>query len=67
MYTWRELVALYRLTDPAPPSNLQPRYNICPTTTINAVIERDYVSLNAAMSWEDHAEVLAKIYRAMAM
>jgi hypothetical protein len=25
MYTWRELVALYRLTDPSPPSNLQPR------------------------------------------
>jgi putative SOS response-associated peptidase YedK len=31
MYTWRELVALYRLTDPSPPSNLQPRYNICPS------------------------------------
>jgi hypothetical protein len=29
MYTWRELVALYRLTDPAPPTNLQPRYNVC--------------------------------------
>jgi putative SOS response-associated peptidase YedK len=41
MYTWRELVALYRLTDAAPPSNLQPRYNICPTQTIDAVIERD--------------------------
>jgi putative SOS response-associated peptidase YedK len=41
MYTWRELVALYRLTDPSPPSNLQPRYNICPTTTIDAVIEPD--------------------------
>jgi putative SOS response-associated peptidase YedK len=41
MYTWRELVALYRLTDPSPTSNLQPRYNICPTQTIDAVIERD--------------------------
>ena len=40
IYTWRELVRLYRLTDPSPPSNLQPRYNICPTTTIDAVIER---------------------------
>jgi putative SOS response-associated peptidase YedK len=35
-YTWRELVALYRLTQPA--INLQPRYNIAPTTTIDAVI-----------------------------
>jgi len=28
------------LTDPSPPSNLQPRYNICPTN-VDAVIERD--------------------------
>jgi putative SOS response-associated peptidase YedK len=38
MFTWRELVALYRLTDPSPPSNLQPRYNICPTTKVDAVV-----------------------------
>jgi putative SOS response-associated peptidase YedK len=37
-YTWRELVALYRLTQPA--INLQPRYNIAPTTTIDVVIPR---------------------------
>jgi putative SOS response-associated peptidase YedK len=37
-YTWRELVALYRLTQSA--MNLQPRYNIAPTTTIDAVIPR---------------------------
>lgn len=36
MYTWQELVALYRLTFGA--SNLQPRYNICPTTQIDAVV-----------------------------
>jgi hypothetical protein len=28
MYTWRELVALYRLTDPSPPSDLQPRHGL---------------------------------------
>ena len=38
-YTWREIVALYQLTQPA--LNLQPRYNIAPTTTIDAVIPRD--------------------------
>ena len=35
-YTWQELVALYRLTVPA--INLQPRYNIAPTTTIDVLI-----------------------------
>jgi putative SOS response-associated peptidase YedK len=35
-YTWRELVELYRLTQPA--RNLRPRYNIAPTTTIDVVV-----------------------------
>ena len=48
-YTWRELVELYRLTSPA--SNLQPRYNICPTTTIDAVIERDGKRRLVPMRW----------------
>jgi putative SOS response-associated peptidase YedK len=30
---------LYRLTLDAPARNTQPRYNICPTTTIDAVVE----------------------------
>jgi len=34
-YSWRELVALYRLTQPA--INLQPRYNIAPTMTLDAI------------------------------
>ena len=39
--TWREIVALYRLSVPAEPErNLPARYNICPTDTIDAVIER---------------------------
>ena len=33
--TWRELAAPYRLTQPA--RNLRPRYNIAPTTAIDAV------------------------------
>ena len=51
MYTWPELVALYRLTDPAPPSNLQPRYNICPTQTIDAVIERGRKRVLEQVRW----------------
>ena len=39
--TWREIVALYRLSIPATPErNLPARYNICPTDSIDAVIER---------------------------
>ena len=38
MYTWEQLVRLYRLTVPNVRSNLQPRYNICPTTQIDVVI-----------------------------
>jgi putative SOS response-associated peptidase YedK len=37
MYTWQELVELYHLTM-APSSNLEPRYNICPTDTIDVVV-----------------------------
>jgi putative SOS response-associated peptidase YedK len=36
-YTWEEIHRLYSLTT-APGSNLQPRYNICPTTKVDAVI-----------------------------
>lgn len=38
MYTWRELWELYMLTSGAPTSNLQPRYNICPTTEIDTIV-----------------------------
>lgn len=39
--TWREIVALYRLSVPMEPErNLPARYNICPTDTIDAIIER---------------------------
>src|SRR5262249_45813834 len=35
-YTWREIHALYRLT--TTPSNLQPRYNVCPTDPIDTIV-----------------------------
>ena len=50
--TWREIVALYRLTVPATPErNLPARYNICPTTMIDAVIERDAKRELVPMRW----------------
>jgi len=48
-YTWNELVALYRLTMAA--SNLEPRFNIAPTTDIDTVISRgDRIELTR-MRW----------------
>ena len=35
--TWAELVALYRLTMDAPPHNLRPRHNVCPTDPVDVV------------------------------
>src|SRR6476660_2204987 len=39
--TWDEIMRLYRLTIKAPPHNLPPRYNICPTDPVDVVTERD--------------------------
>jgi putative SOS response-associated peptidase YedK len=40
--TWEEIVALYRLTLGQPaPHNFQPRFNVCPTTTIDAIVADD--------------------------
>jgi putative SOS response-associated peptidase YedK len=39
--TWEEIVALYRLTLGPPPHNFQPRFNVCPTTTIDAIVAED--------------------------
>lgn len=50
-YTWEELVRLYRLTDPYFISNLQLRYNICPTTTIDTVVEYDGRRALEPMRW----------------
>jgi putative SOS response-associated peptidase YedK len=50
--TWREIVALYRLAVPATPErNLPARHNICPTDTIDAVIERKGTRELKPMRW----------------
>jgi putative SOS response-associated peptidase YedK len=48
-YTWRELVELYRLTQPA--RNLRPRYNIAPTTAIDVVRLADTGPELVPMRW----------------
>jgi putative SOS response-associated peptidase YedK len=48
----REIVALYHLSVPATPErNLPARYNICPTTTIDVVIERNDKRELVPMRW----------------
>jgi putative SOS response-associated peptidase YedK len=48
-YTWRELVELYGLTQPAP--NLQPHYNIAPTDTVDVAAVHDGKHELAPMRW----------------
>ena len=49
--TWEEIVALYRLTLGTAPHNFQPRFSVCPTTKIDAVIERDGKRTLERMRW----------------
>src|ERR1700741_2640498 len=49
--TWAELVALYRLTMDAPPHNLRPRYNVCPTDPVDAVTAEDGKRELISMRW----------------
>jgi putative SOS response-associated peptidase YedK len=49
--TWAELVALYRLTLDAPPRNLRPRYNVCPTDPVDVVTAEDDRRELAPMRW----------------
>jgi putative SOS response-associated peptidase YedK len=37
--TWEEIVALYRLTLDQPALNTRARFNVCPTTTIDTIVE----------------------------
>jgi putative SOS response-associated peptidase YedK len=49
--TWAELVALYRLTMDAPPHNMPPRYNVCPTDPIDVVRGIDGKRELSQMRW----------------
>jgi putative SOS response-associated peptidase YedK len=49
--TWAELVALYRLTMEAPPHNLRPRYNVCPTDPVDVVTAEEGKRELVPMRW----------------
>jgi putative SOS response-associated peptidase YedK len=48
---WAELVALYRLTMNAPPHNLRPRYNVCPTDPVDVVTADEGKRELVTMRW----------------
>ena len=39
--TWEEIYRLYQLTLSATPHNLRPRFNVCPTTTIDTIMSEE--------------------------
>jgi putative SOS response-associated peptidase YedK len=49
--TWEDIVRLYRLTLDAPPHNLRPRYNVCPTDTIDTIVFEQGVRGLVPMRW----------------
>ena len=49
--TWEEIVALYQLTLGPAPHNFQPRFNVCPTTTIDAIGAADGKRRLERMRW----------------
>jgi putative SOS response-associated peptidase YedK len=49
--TWAELVDLYRLTMDAPPHNLRPRFNVCPTDPVDVVTAKDGKRDLVSMRW----------------
>ena len=49
--TWEEIVALYRLTLDQPAVNTRARYNVCPTTTIDTILDQDGKRRLERMRW----------------
>jgi len=49
--TWEEIVALYRLTLGQPAVNTRARYNVCPTTTIDTILDQDGTRRLERMRW----------------
>jgi putative SOS response-associated peptidase YedK len=49
---WEQIVALYRLTLGLPaPHNFRPRFNVCPTTTIDTIVSNDGPRVLERMRW----------------
>ncbi len=49
--TWNDIIRLYRLTPNAPPHNLRPRYNVCPTDIIDTIVFEQDMPFLVPMRW----------------
>jgi putative SOS response-associated peptidase YedK len=49
--TWEEIVRLYRLALDQPAQNTRARYNVCPTTTIDTIVDRNGARALFDMRW----------------
>ena len=49
--TWEEIVALYRPTLGQPAVNTRARFNVCPTTTIDTILDQDGKRRLERMRW----------------
>lgn len=49
--TWEQIVALYRLTLGQPAVNTRARFNVCPTTTIDTILDQDSKRRLERMRW----------------
>jgi putative SOS response-associated peptidase YedK len=49
--TWAEIIRLYRLPLDTPARNLQARYNICPTTPVDTIVETNGRRAIVPMRW----------------
>ena len=50
-YTWKQIYEMYSLLSPIPTSNLQPNYNVCPTTTIDVIVRSEDARALVPMRW----------------
>src|SRR2546423_1775052 len=50
-YTWEQIHALYRLMAPAAITNLQPRFNACPTDPADTIVDHDGRRELVEMRW----------------
>jgi putative SOS response-associated peptidase YedK len=50
-YTWQQIQALNRLTEPAAIPNFQPRFNVCPTDPVDTIVAYEDTRGLVEMRW----------------
>ena len=50
-YTWEQIHAMYQLMRPAAIPNMQPSFNVCPTESIDTVVEHEGQRNLEVMRW----------------